>query len=461
MPLKSNIITLLEELAGYMELNGENKFKVRAYRNAADALKELDEDIEELIKEDRLKNVKGIGKGILGVINEYTENGNSLYLEELQNNIPPGLLQVMHVKGVGAQKAKLLFEELQVSDLDSLETACRNNSIATLKGFGEKSQTKILNDLERIKRNFGYHLLHKSLAKSEAILANLLNNKYVIVGELTGELRRKKEVISRLEFLLLVSDKDKFTHFLTDKYIVIESSNLKTISKYIIDDESGYEIIFYLIDDKEKYEEALFETTGSDEFLKSYYTHHQKKDIKEKKGAGFIIPEMREQEYYGAPEILRKNSDLESEKLKGMLHFHTTFSDGLSSPEEMVKAGTEKGYKYFAICDHSKAAFYAKGLKEERVIEQREVIDQLNKDLGITIFHGIECDILSDGKLDYDDDFLNNFDFVVASIHSLFSQSESEMTTRIIKAIENLNTDVLAHPTGRLLLSRDGYKVKC
>lgn len=457
MPLKRAIISLLKELAGYMELNGENKFKIRAYKNASSSLQEIDQDIEDLIEKDELKDVKGVGKGILFVINEYYNTGKSEYLEELRNNIPPGLLKVMEVKGVGAQKAKLLYEELNISDLETLETACRNNSLASLKGFGEKTQLKVLDDIERMKRNIGYHLLHKGLTKGEAMLANLLKNKWVKQAELTGELRRKLEVISKIEILILREQSEKFTKYISEKYQIILHTANDIYERFLLDDQSDFEIIFYVVDEKEQYERALFLSTGSEEFLEKY--KDEISDAPEKMGAGYIIPAMREQDYWKAKAHLVTNSDLDLSKFKGMLHFHTNFSDGLNSVKEMVEAGKEFNYQYFAVCDHSKAAFYANGLKEERVAEQKSLIKQLKKDFDLKIFHGIECDILGDGNLDYDDDYLNNFEFVVASIHSRFNQSENEMTARIIKAVENPNTDVLAHPTGRLLLTRDGYNV--
>ncbi len=290
----------------------------------------------------------------------------------------------------------------------------------------------------------------------------------------TGQVRRSLEVVDKIEFILSVIDQEKLLSECNANGLILSKAELPVLISeqnnlfkdnvdYYKLDSLSEEIYFYILKEDHAFSLLLFITTGSDDFIKEFELDKSASFIKEedifsKSGNGFIIPEMREIQYYKLDNGKRKNSALEQNKFKGFFHFHTNFSDGKNTLQEMVNACKDKGFQYAVVCDHSKYAIYANGLNEERVLLQKKEIDEVSGKTGIKVFHGIESDILKEGELDYDDDFLNNFDFVVASIHSRFQMSENEMTTRIIKAVENPHTNILGHPTGRLLLRRDGYK---
>ncbi|WP_407931023.1 PHP domain-containing protein, partial [Ignavibacterium album] len=454
---RKEIINLLYNIADLLEFKGENPFKVNAFRNGANVIRQLGDKFDSYLKEKKLGEVKGIGKGLQAVIYEFAEKGESSELKSLLENIPETLLELFSIHGLGPKKIKILYDELGIKSIGELEYACKENRIALLKGFGKTTQEKILAELEKRKYFAKYVLLHQADKIASEIESELRSIKSVKKISRTGEIRRIREIISQIDFVVLI-DKEKtfIEHFdLTDK----KDNRIFIKTNYQIP------VSIFITKDVESFEKTLFTSTGSKEFLsKSGFNFVKLKgkneqDFFKSMRMEYVIPEMREEEYYLLQENKRKNSELVLGSMQGFLHFHTTFSDGRDTLDSMISKAKEIGFKYAAVCDHSKSAFYANGLTEERILEQKKILKKFSEENKFLVFQGIESDILTDGSLDYSNDFLKNIDFVVASVHSQFNLSEADMTKRIIRAIENPYTDLLGHPTGRLLLSRDSYKV--
>jgi DNA polymerase (family 10) len=460
MPGKKEIISLLEGIADLLEYSGGNPFKVTAFRNGANAIRRSAIEIDKIIVEKSLDKVKGIGKGIQSVIYEFYETGKSSAYDELKKDAPKGIDDLLKIRGLGPKKIKVLYSELGISNLGELEYACKENRLALLKGFGEATQTKIIDEIEKHKTYSKYILLNAADTISEEILEKI--SKFSSLDKIvhTGELRRGMEVISEITFVVLVPDKEKFLTEL--KKIFAVEIFLDTI---LIKNVYPVPIGFHVVTEGKEYCKRLFITTGSREFIEGLNTDYKincsgdEHEIFTSINFPYVIPEMREKEYFELKNTkLKENSDLSIDHFKGLLHFHTTYSDARNTLEDMLYEAQKEGFEYAAVCDHSKFAVYANGLNENRVLLQKQEITKIASNYKLHIFQGIESDILQTGDLDYSPDFLSNFDFVVASIHSRFGMEEAEMTKRIIKAVENPYTDLLGHPSGRLLLSRDPYK---
>lgn len=476
MSLKKELIKTFENIASLLEFKGENPFKINAYRNGAGILRSLDDDIEPLIKNGEIKNIKGLGKGLLNVITEYYEKGYSTEYNNLIEETPDGILDFLKINGLGAKKIKLLYTELGISSLGELEAACREDRISAVKGFGKKTQESILKEIERINSGRNFILQSTANKRIEDILAKLNHISHSKKIEVTGQVRRATEVVSSLELLILTDSIEEFKKEAV-QYLEIKGScsfiewmpdlsEEKFNKSAVLEIESYSETstVLYITETNEEYNSLLYFTTGSKEFVSTLKRNGlQITGESELKFINsdfpFVIPEMRESEYFEASSGLRENSRLDFKDFKGLLHFHSTYSDGQSTLEEMINEARKLGFAYCTVCDHSKAAFYANGLSEDSVLKQKEEIKGIKTELNFPVFLGIECDILKEGELDYSEEFLENFDFIVASVHSLFKMTEEEMTQRIIKAVENPYTDLLGHPTGRLLLSRAAYQL--
>lgn len=461
MAEKKEIIYLLEEIAGLMEFKGENKFKVNAFRSGANAIRRFQGDFDSLVKEKKLESLKGIGKGLQSVIYEYCEKDSSSLLSELSAEIPAGIKELFSVRGLGAKKISVLYSELGIASLGELEYACNENRISLLKGFGEATQKKILAEIEKIKFNSKFVLISTADYFNKNITELLSSIKGIEKFEVSGELRRGIEIVSQLDYVVLTKNISSTIFTLQKNFQAIDEKKDSFITRF-----NNIPAIFHLADNYSDYYKLLFNTTGSKEFLEgidisiSNRVYDSEEKIFSSAGINFIIPEMREKKYLDVTnKNLLKNSNLSIENFKGLLHFHTTYSDGGNSLIEMVEAAKQFGYKYAAVCDHSKSAFYANGLTAERLLLQKKEIEEINLNGTFRVFHGVESDILADGKLDYDEEILKQFDFIVASVHSRFNLSKEEMTSRIVKAVENHYTDLLGHPSGRLLLSRDPYQI--
>ncbi len=433
-------------LAKLMELHQENVFKVKAISNVAAMLEKLNQEIN-LENYQSLAAIKGIGKNIIQKIQEILKHGKIKELEEYERLTPESVVELLNIRGLGPSKVFKLWKELNISSVEQLIEACENNRLSNIKGFGEKTQ-------QTIYENTLFYLQHKNkvqlgiaLSIAEKISSILQQNK--IKAELTGELRRQCEVISKIEFIT------------TDK-----------INKELLQEIKAHSDIPVIIHHcrEEEYFYQLFETTGSASFLKEINFHQLKKrsfnneeDIFQSLNFHYLPAFQREsrKEHYEVSKPVLKNENLiQLNDFKGILHCHTTFSDGLNAVEEFADYVRKNGYEYLGICDHSQSAKYANGLTVEKVLQQFQAIDEYNrKHSNFKLLKGIESDILKNGSLDYSADVLSQFDFVVASIHNHFEMTEEEATQRLIKAIENPYTTILGHLTGRLLLIRKGYPV--
>lgn len=464
--MDANLIQILEDTATMLELAGENPFKARAYSSAARIIEEQGIDVFKKVKENELRNVAGIGAGLREAITEYVHTGTISEYEKLKKEIPSGVLDMTRLRGLGAKKVRSLHIQLGVSSIAELERACREDKLLDIKGFSAKSQESILKAIEMWRSSQGNFHQHKALADAQAIVDFLKEKKAFKNAEFSGDLRRRAETVSEL-YIIAESETEnagdvlKSEFELTEKAGVLQGGN-----------SPNFGIPFFIeITDKKNFVQRLHETTGSEEFLKAFKKQFGEKFLKESFKSEeelydflkipYIEPELRESS--DIIELALKNKLpklIEPKHMRGMLHCHSTWSDGHNSIREMALGAKALGYEYFAICDHSRTASYAGGLTIERVKAQHEEIDTLNEEnLGITILKGIESDILPDGELDYPDNVLKTFDIVVASVHSSFTQSRESQTARIIKALQNPYTTILGHATGRILLSRAGFDV--
>lgn len=434
------IINLLNEISMCLELLDENQFKVRAYKNAI-RIFETQNIPEENFTNETLEEIKGIGKAISEKIYSYIKNDKSKYLESLKSNIPEGIFDILKIHGLGIKKVKELWKKLEITNIVELEYACNENRLVSLKGFGEKTQIKVLNEIEKLKRYEGY-FLYSEVKKEIERLKDILNNDDNIEHfSIAGAFRRGLNIINDIIFII----KSR-----------IDDLNFNINSDYNIKVYTAKAADFYKL---------LFRHTGNKEHVENFditrLEINKEKDIYSSNNIQYIPPELRENK--GEIEAAKKNSLpnlVQLSDIKGIFHVHSKYSDGSNTLEELLLTCKEKGYEYFGISEHSKSAYYANGLTLKDIEKQKREIEELNtKYSDFRIFHGIESDILKNGSLDYSDDILNSFDFVIASVHSSFNMTEEEMTSRIIKAVENQYTTMIGHLTGRLLLGREGYKV--
>ncbi|MDN5317785.1 MAG: polymerase [Thermoanaerobacterium sp.] len=478
---KKTVTDILNEIGLLLELKGENPFKSRAYYNAARTIEVLDDDIEKLIKEDRLKDVKGIGDALNKKLTELVTTGRLEYYDNLKASIPEGLIEMLKIPGLGPKKIKTLYDKLDIKTVGELEYACIENRLVELPGFGEKTQKKILEGIQFIKQFNGQHLFVEAYLDATFLRQYLMDSGLIIRCEIAGSLRRRKEIVKDIDILATTESPEKLMDVFT-KYEGIRDIVAKGETKTSITLKSGINVDLRVVKDEE-YPYALHHFTGSKEHntamrhrakqmgikMNEYGLFkddllvkcHDEDDIFKSLGLQYIPPELREN--MGEIEAAEKGLLpvlIDEKDIKGVFHVHTIYSDGANTLSEMVNAARDRGYKIIGITDHSKSAFYANGLKEEDILRQLDEIDELNhKYADIKILKGIESDILKDGSLDYDEDILKRFYFVIASVHSSFKMSKDDMTKRIIKAIKNKYTKIIGHLTGRLLLARDGYDI--
>ncbi len=487
---KNDIAAILDEIGTLLEIKGEHSFRCNAYHGAARALGNLERNLDDLLKEGTLAKVQGIGKSMVEKITTLAKTGKLDYYEELKKETPPDLLIMLKIPGMGPKKIKVLYEDLKIDTLPKLKEACQNDRIAELKGFGAKTQQKILDGLEYLGKIGNRVRLDQALAIGEILLEHLKKCPGVIRMEICGSLRRRRETAKDIDILVSSDDPDPIMEAFTSNPVVIQVvAHGETKSSVVVAHGEGQERVIMnadlrVVEDKH-YPFALHYFTGSKEHNVAIRARAQdyglklneyelvgtgnKKSIACKEEADifraldldYIPPELRENTGEIASAAHRALPDLlQYESIQGVFHNHTTYSDGGATLEEMAQAAKKLGFKYLGIADHSQSLTVANGLTPERVKQQHQEIDALNKKLkGIHLFKGIECDILPDGSLDFSDEVLKTFNYVVASVHMHFNQTEEEMTKRIIKAISNPYVTMLGHATGRLILRRDGYKV--
>lgn len=463
-----------QTLAKLMELSGENSYRIKSYSNAYRIIRAVSEPLDEMSLVE-LKQIKGIGDAIGQKIMELQQDGKMKKLEEYKAATPTGIVQLLGIKGLGIKKIKLLWEELEIQSPGELLYACNENRLVTLKGFGIKTQATMKKQLEYFFQSIDkFHF-----AKLEEAAENLVLDIQEVLGielvSLTGKIRRLEPILEAIA--VLVGQHDIQAIF-DQNILTLEKHDETTPVYHCKTVEQGIPVIL-CTSDPEFFGYNLLRTTGTESFNKDLFEtafenpidwrHNNPKSLKnmdetaifEAAGLPFIAPEIRDISKIifkikggFSPELIQEQD------IKGILHAHSTWSDGANTLEQMATYVQEQGYEYLGITDHSKSAFYANGLKVDRVLAQMEEIDSLNEKLApFRIFKGIESDILYDGNLDYDDEILAKFDFVIASIHSTLRMDKNRATQRLITAIKNPYTTILGHPTGRILLSRQGYPI--
>lgn len=501
---KAEVAVILEDIGALLELNGENPFKVRAYQNGARALLASPEDLTTLVKENRLTEIKGIGEALAEKITTLVTTGKLPYYEDLRKSLHPGLLELTKIQGVGPKKAIVLHKKLKIDNLQDLEKAARAGKIAKLDGFGETTQANILKGLSFASEHAQEHLISEAEETADIVigeLKKLSQVKRIVAG---GSLRRRREIVHDVDILVASNtgvDKvmDRFVHLPGVERILGEGETKSSVLFHngmqvdlrVVKESQFPYALHYFTGNKEHNiamrqraqhrgmklsEYGLFKvppssspagsgggsmgddgsptTTSGMTLIKC----KDEEDIFKKMGLAYIPPELREDR--GEFDAAEKNNLpklIEVKDIKGVFHVHSTWSDGTVELEGMIEEAQKMGFEYVGISDHSQVAAYAGGLSVDRVKEQGEVIEKLRKKFKIHIFWGSECDILKEGRMDYPDSVLKNYDFVIASVHSFFKMPESEMTERIVRALKNKYVTILGHLTGRLLLKRQSY----
>ncbi len=478
---KKQVIQTLETIAIYMEIKGENSFKVSAYRKAAQALESDERTLAEI---EDVSKLKGIGKGTATVIEELMKEGKSSLLEELKEELPSGLIPLLRLPGLGGKKIGKLYQELQVVDIETLKKACTEERVQGLAGFGVKTEEKILAAIEEFGKQPDRLALPLIIPVAEKIEENLGKMTGIIRFSRAGSYRRLRETVKDLDYIIATDSpltvKEELLKF-QNVGEVIASGDTK-VSLQLNFDAFKISVDFRLVTEAE-FATALHHFTGSKdhnvqmrqlakergEKISEYgvenletgevKTFSTEEEFFNHFGLHFIPPEVREGD--GEIEAWQQPNHLISlNDIRGDMHMHSTWSDGAYSIKEMAERAREKGYSYIAITDHSKFLKVANGLTEARLLSQREEIAKLNEQWDdFKIFTGVEMDILPDGTLDYEDEIISEVDFVIASIHSSFSQDRETIMNRLTTAMKNHHVDLIAHPTGRLLGKRDGYDV--
>jgi len=473
----------LENYAILIDLTGGNPFSAKAYYTAARTIETFPESVEKLTTEDRLVTIKGIGKGIAEKIKEFINTGAIYDYETMKASLPTGLFELLKIPGIGPKKVHTIYEKLNITSLGELEYACLENRLITLDGFGVKTQANILEGIKFVKASQERHLISEAEETAEIILQYIKKIPNIIRAEIGGSIRRRMETIGDID-IVISANSEHFPEIINQISVLPETTEILekkdsyaktklsfgfTLEVSIVKDEEFACALNFITGSKEyittlKARAQLSETTLNEQaLLKNNTLLHisNEKEIYRALGLQYIEPELRENT--GEIEAAVENNLPELVKpddVRGILHIHTQYSDGSNSITELAHKCIEMGYEYVGICDHSVSAFYANGLTEERIHRQYEEIDKLNEELKpFTIFKGIEADILTDGSLDYPDRILKSFDFVIASVHSKLKMTVDEATKRLEKAVQNPFTTILGHPTGRLLLSREGYPV--
>ena len=469
----------LEEMAALMELNGEGGFRIRAYANAARAIDSLGEPVSALAAGGKLDTVRGVGKGLAGRISELVETGRLPGLEELKASVPEGLMEMTEIPGLGAKRVRAIYEELGIVDVDALSRACDSGELESMSGFGRKTAERIANGIQYMQKHRGRFLCNNARDEAEAIRAYLEGRGNVDRLAVAGTIRRRCETHGEIDLVACATDPEGLAGAF-EGYREVEEVLETGAPPLSVNLNSGMRANLWIVEE-ETYSAALHHVTGSASHVALMRETASEAGLRLNEGGLFDVDrripcedEAALFEALGLSEVppeLREGGDevrvaaagglprlVKREDLLGTLHVHTRHSDGRADVMEMANAAADLGYTYIGICDHSKAAAYANGLTEDRVRAQWEEIDSVNAErTDIRVLKGIEVDILSDGRLDFEDEFLAEFDVVVASVHSRFGMTEAEATERIVRAVRNPHVDILGHPTGRLLLAREGY----
>jgi DNA polymerase (family 10) len=486
---KNQIATMLEEIATLLALKeGSNQFEVRAYENAARAVSALDGDIEQLAREGRLKGTPGLGQTMVKRIEEAVETGTIPFYDELKAGTPQVKLDMLRIPGVGPKKINAIYDQLHVNSIAELEQAIAENKVAAIPGFGKKTQENIQKGIVFLTQHADRYLYPVAEDEAERIRAPLAELPEIVRLQIAGSLRRRRETIGDIDMVASVADdasdeeRRSIMNFFTSQPSV-QAITGKGETKSSVRLGSGIAMDFRVVTDSQ-FPYTLHHFTGSKEHhialrrralsmgmtINDYGLFKEPEmelvpcsneaDIYAALGMQYIEPELREDmgeieaAVQGTLPVLVRDSDI-----RGAVHVHTTWSDGQNTLREMAEACLARGYTYLGITDHSRVAAYAGGLDADALRRQGEEINRLNEEFAgrLLILKGTECDILKDGSLDFPDDVLAELDFVVASIHSNFNMPEKEQTQRMLRAISNPYVNIIGHPTGRILLSREGY----
>jgi len=471
---------LLETIASYQELKGENPFKVRAFANAARTVDGFPGDLAAALASGELAATKGIGPATLEVVREYAAGGRSTLLEALRREVPDGLLEMLKISGLGVTKIRTLHEQLRISTVAELELAARNGRLAALPRFGEKTAEKILRGIEFLRRTSAFRLSHDAARAAARLRESLAALPGVERVEVAGSVRRRAEVSRDLDFAVAAraGAAGPGDRLATLPSVVEAEAAGDAAFRLRLDDGTTADVY---VSSPERFGHCLAWATGSAAHLDQLAARAASAGLVlgveglarggdpvncpdeaafyAAMGLAWIPPELRE----GGDEVDRAAAGtlprlLERDDLRGLLHCHSVYSDGANTIAELAEAGRAAGYRYLGLTDHSAAAAYAGGLREDAVARQHAEIDELNRGSSdFRVLKGIEADILADGALDYGPDLLDRFDFVIASVHSRMEQDRVTMTARVLRALDDPHLTILGHPTGRLLLGREGY----
>ena len=470
---------LLDTIASYLELKGENPFKARAFGNAARAVETFAGDVDEALTSGALAEVEGIGKATLEVVREFARTGGSSMLEGLRRDVPPGLVEMRRISGLGAAKIRILHERLHISTVAELELAARNGRLEGTPGFGGKMAEKILRGIAFLNRTSGLRLSHHAARSAEQLRAAVAAIPGVERVETAGSVRRRSEIVRDVDLAVATAlGAAELAARLGTAAPALEVTERDGAVAVRLEDGTTADVYGAPPD---RFGHILAWATGSAAHLERLAAHAAARGLVLDRGGlrrgdapvpcpeeaafyaalglPFIPPELRE----GGDEVARAAAGtlprlVERADLCGTLHCHSVYSDGTSTIAELADAARAAGYRYLGLTDHSVAAAYAGGLKPEAIVRQHNEIDDLNRGYdGFRILKGIEADILADGALDYTSDILDTFEFVVGSVHSRMEQDEAAMTQRVLRALDDPRLTILGHPTGRLLLGRDPY----
>jgi len=479
---KKAVGQVLEQIASFMELKGDNPFRIRAFRTAARAVSGIPGDLGQALEDGSLAGTKGVGPGTLQIISELAGTGRSTLLEELREQVPPGLVEMLDISGLGVAKIRQIHEVLDIDSVPELEAAARDGRLARLPRFGPKTSENVLRGIAYLRQASAFRLSHHAAEEAEGLRRALEKLPGVVHAFVAGDVRRRSELV-RDQVLVLVAEVPPAELF--DRL-----TRLPGLHEFAGQDERRVTLRFaggasaqIIVTTPVNLGAVLVQATGSEAHLEALAKHATAKgydlsgaalwrghefvptpgeaDLYRALGLADIPPELRE----GRGEIEAAAAGalpalLERQQLRGLLHCHTNYSDGSNSVEEVALACRADGYSYVGLTDHSQAAAYAGGLRGEDLARQADEVDAVNATLdGIRVLKGIEADILVDGRIDYDEAVLGQLDFVIASIHSRFNLSAKEMTSRMLAAMDNRYVTIIGHPTGRLLLSRDPYGI--
>jgi DNA polymerase (family X) len=477
---KKAVAQVLEQIAAFLELKGENPFRIRAFRTAARAVGSFPADLRDGIDDGSLAATKGVGPATLQIVAEIVTTGRASMLEELREQIPPGLVEMLAIQGLGVAKIRQIHDVLDIDSLPELEAAALDGRLARLPRFGPKTSENILKGIAYLRQASAFRLSHHAADEAEGLRAALERMPGVLQVVVAGDVRRRAEVVRDL-VLVIVAD-------VPPGELFKRLSQLPGVHEFAGQDDRRLTLRFaggasaqIVVTTPVNTGAVLVQATGSEAHLRALAAHAASRDLALSgaalwRGSAFV-PTPDEAAFYAAlgldcipPELREGQGEIEAAErhalprllergdLRGFLHCHTRYSDGSNSVEELALACRASGYEYVGITDHSQAAAYAGGLKAGDLARQADEIDEVNGRLaGIRVLKGVEADILQDGRIDFDEAVLARLDFVIASIHSRFNMNTAEMTARMLAAMDNPHLTIIGHPTGRLLLSRDPY----